>query len=131
MSRMYKYTIAYINSIRPATCKMTAIKFIKRRTRYGHRLILAKCDLCGIRKEIQIAAITMGKYFSCGCQRNRSKRKYIQSHPLVLRSWQSMIARCYNITNSSYPSYGRVGVRVCDEWRTDYDAYLVWSLNNG
>lgn len=36
-------------------------------------------------------------------------------HPLG-KTWEGMIARCYDPESPSYGTYGAVGVHVCDEW---------------
>jgi hypothetical protein len=41
------------------------------------------------------------------------------------RSWQSMKARCYYPGNPEYPSYGDLGVTVCEQWRDDFSAFLA------
>ena len=38
--------------------------------------------------------------------------------------WRSMLARCNNPNDSSYPYYGGRGINVCDKWR-DYAAFLA------
>lgn len=35
-----------------------------------------------------------------------------------------MIARCHNQNNPSYKDYGARGIKVCDEWRTDFLAFI-------
>lgn len=42
-----------------------------------------------------------------------------------------MICRCYNKNHKTYKHYGGRGVKVCDEWRNDYQKFLDWSLANG
>ena len=39
--------------------------------------------------------------------------------------WKSMIQRCHNPRNPSYPSYGGRGVHVCDRWRSSYAAFCA------
>ena len=35
----------------------------------------------------------------------------------IYNMWHNMIARCYNKTHPSYPTYGGKGVTVCDRWQ--------------
>jgi hypothetical protein len=42
-----------------------------------------------------------------------------------------MKARCYNPKATSYKSYGKRGIRVCDEWRHDFVAFRDWAVSNG
>jgi hypothetical protein len=39
--------------------------------------------------------------------------------------------RCENKKNKSYAYYGAQGVRVCDEWDSDYAKFRDWAMANG
>ena len=44
---------------------------------------------------------------------------------LLLRMiYKHMIDRCYNKNISKYESYGKIGVKVCDEWKNDINKFL-------
>ena len=45
--------------------------------------------------------------------------------------WTQMISRCENPHNRDYRYYGKLGVRVCDEWRYDYRKFYDWSFAHG
>lgn len=47
----------------------------------------------------------------------------------VLRA--QMNARCHNPNSQDYRWYGAKGVKVCDEWRNDSDAFVLWALKHG
>jgi hypothetical protein len=38
-------------------------------------------------------------------------------------SWQGMIQRCYNQFNIGYSNCGEKGIRVCDEWRNNFNQF--------
>lgn len=40
-------------------------------------------------------------------------------------SWRSMLSRCSNPSDKSYPSYGARGIRVCEKWAKSYSAFLA------
>jgi len=40
-------------------------------------------------------------------------------------AWQSMIARCENVSNKSFKDYGGRGISVCSAWRKDFAAFLA------
>lgn len=42
-----------------------------------------------------------------------------------------MKSRCYTPTSSNFIHYGGRGIRMCDEWLSNYDAFCEWSLRNG
>lgn len=41
---------------------------------------------------------------------------------LIYKNWYDMIYRCYNPKSPQYKYYGKLGVKVCDEWLT-YENY--------
>jgi predicted DNA-binding protein (UPF0251 family) len=45
--------------------------------------------------------------------------------------WQQMKQRCYNKNDKGYKNYGGRGVRVCDEWQLDFEAFYNWAIENG
>ena len=40
--------------------------------------------------------------------------------------WYSMHQRCYRPSVRSYHRYGGRGIRICDEWREDFAAFLAY-----
>lgn len=58
------------------------------------------------------------------------KYKYPTTHPLysVLKG---MKARCYDSKNKRYNRYGGRGIKICDEWKNNYDAFYEWGIKNG
>ena len=39
--------------------------------------------------------------------------------------------RCYNTKHSAYKNYGARGIRVCDEWMNNFQAFYEWAMANG
>lgn len=46
-------------------------------------------------------------------------------------SWYNAKLRCYDKTGSKYKSYGARGIRLCDEWLNNFQAFHDWAINNG
>lgn len=72
---------------------------------------------------------------SCGCVEMARKtrhgfRQAKKTHP-AYRVWRGMLSRCYDPNTPGFRWYGAVGVTVCDEWRTDPEAFIRWSLGSG
>ena len=44
-------------------------------------------------------------------------------NPKLFDVWRAMIARCYNLKNPNYKTYGAKGVTVCERWKR-YDLFL-------
>lgn len=45
--------------------------------------------------------------------------------------YMNMKTRCYNKNNSHYKYYGKRGIKVCNEWLHDFQAFYDWSMSNG
>ncbi len=52
------------------------------------------------------------------------------SHSKLYAIYCSMKARCNNINNKSYKSYGGRGIKISKEWEK-WIVFKTWSLNNG
>ena len=94
-----------------------------------------RCD-CG--KLTVGAGANLGKTkFSCGClqsetgkrtlETNRLKRTDLhgESASLEFKTWASLKGRCLNPANPKYPRYGGRGIKVCDRWIDDFQAFLA------
>lgn len=40
-------------------------------------------------------------------------------------AWRNMRSRCYNPNNASYYRYGGRGIRVCPQWKDNYDQFCA------
>lgn len=106
--------------------------------RNHQRRWLCRCD-CGTEKVVQGSNLQSGGTRSCGCllRENMSERtkthgdtSYQCGGRCVRRTteytaWAQMKQRCYNPADSKYARYGGRGIRVCDEWRHDFSAFLA------
>lgn len=45
--------------------------------------------------------------------------------------WTNMRSRCRDDYHKSYASYGGRGIKVCDEWANDFQAFAEWAYANG
>ena len=100
---------------------------IKSRSAY-----LCRCD-CGADKAIPAAYLRHGGVKSCGCLRNeassaRGKLRYSDSsrrNMSMYKRWVSVIQRCENPNNPFFKNYGARGIRMCEQWRSDFDLFLA------
>ncbi len=84
---------------------------------------LALCD-CGTQKWIRLDGILSGQVKSCGCYQRDRVRELNTIHGDCVDggktaeyiTWTSMMQRCYNPKNISYPNYGGRGIQVADRW---------------
>lgn len=53
-------------------------------------------------------------------------KKHGHAHPPspTYRSWQMMINRCTNPNADNYAKYGGRGIKVCERWRRNFEAFL-------
>lgn len=95
-----------------------------------------RCD-CG--KEIITRADSLknGHTNSCGCFNKDlvSELKPSATHNLsntrIFHIWTGMKTRCYNENATNYADYGGRGIKICDEWINDFQAFYDWSISNG
>lgn len=107
-------------------------KLTKRRKKW-----LAKCA-CGNVIVLEASAVTVTSHVkSCGCLLRKSyldkkgkpiKETHGKTHTRLYRTWRNMKSRCSNLKNHNY---GGKGIRVCDEWLNNFQAFYDWSINNG
>lgn len=92
-----------------------------------HYFWLCRCD-CGQTGVVRQDGLVRGESRNCGCKRNKESRQRMIRHGFYksseYRIWAGMIARCTNPKTDNYSRYGGRGITVCDEWRSDFMAFL-------
>lgn len=53
------------------------------------------------------------------------------SHERLYSVYNGMIQRCYNSDHPHYNNWGGRGIKVCDEWRYNYQEFRKWALSTG
>ena len=100
---------------------------------YKCRWGLFFCPYCNREVEKKLAHGCNDK--SCGCALYEIKSKTQTIHgqtPINLyRRWIEIRNRCYNPNNQGYKNYGAKGIKVCREWRENYQPFKDWALNHG
>lgn len=99
------------------------------------RRFLCKCE-CGNTVVRYLCALNRKQDSSCGCSYadlTEYTRKYTdeQRNSFLYSTWSGMKQRCYDPNSSSYRNYGGRGIRICDEWRTDYISFYEWAIAHG
>lgn len=87
----------------------------------GHTRWNCQCD-CGTLRAVMGSHLLDGRTVSCGCIGRHGHAG--GRHSLTYNSWRSMLQRCYYKKSYSYPAYGGVGIKVCDEWRNSFQQFL-------
>lgn len=92
------------------------------------------CD-CGNATIVQGRKLRDGRIKSCGCSRLEGIRLAKTIHggtgTRLYTIWKSMNQRTTNPKNTHFDRYGGRGIRVCAEWRTNFDAFRTWALSHG
>lgn len=92
------------------------------------------CD-CGNITTVVSTNLTLGKIKSCGCIRREQITERNITHNLtkskIYKVWKGIKQRCSNPKHPSYKNYGARGIRVCEEWKENFDGFYQWSIANG
>ena len=97
---------------------------------------LCKCD-CGNEKIVLQQSLISGRSKSCGCLNKDIVSKMWNKHGLsnvgsgLYSVWNGIKYRCYCKSSHDYPNYGGRGIKMCDEWKSDFKAFHDWAIANG
>ena len=108
---------------------LTAIELTDKR-RKSNCIWICRCD-CGNICEKVIAdlrkAVKKGQTPSCGCLFSKHHAEAATHHGHarhpIQRIWAGMKQRCYSEKARSFPNYGGRGIKVCDRWLNDFEAF--------
>jgi hypothetical protein len=87
------------------------------------------CD-CGELAEVRSESLLSGHTKSCGCLNKKVITKHGLSKSRLHNIWSSMKAKCSNPRNKMYVKFGYLGISVCKEWESDFEAFKEWALSN-
>lgn len=91
---------------------------------------LCECSLCDMNKYIVTASksLVCGDVKSCGCESIRVLKETKTSHNLSesseYRAWASMRSRCTDESQTSFASYGGLGISVADNWFQSFESFI-------
>jgi len=54
---------------------------------------------------------------------------HLKKHYYLYRTWVGMRSRCHNPRAVAYRDYGGRGIIVCDEWRDNAEAFVLYALD--
>lgn len=106
--------------------------------KHGLAMWRCRCD-CGEESIVSGENLRNGASSSCGCVSREKTRDRNTKHGAATRGnterlyrvWRGMIGRCNDPKNSSFRWYGARGIRVCDEWATNYSNFREWATSHG
>lgn len=106
--------------------KLVAICATTERTKNGGVIWLFKCD-CGKSKCIPANSVKSGLVKSCGC----ITKTHGMTGTRLFNIWVDMRQRCSNPNYPQFYLWGGKGVKVCQEWENDFQAFYNWAISNG
>jgi len=99
--------------------------------RKSEGIVWESCCECGNLVYIRGDSLKNGNTKSCGCLRRDRIFKHGYSKTRLYKIWIDMKRRCHNSNNLDYKNYGKRGIRVCDEWESNFTVFRDWALANG
>ena len=113
--------------------RLTVVKYAGK-SKYGLSLWECKCE-CGNTTLVTTCHLTGNHSKSCGClQREIVKARQTthgNSNHRIILIWYGMRKRCYYTKDKSYENYGGRGIKICEEWKDNPQAFYEWSIANG
>ena len=96
------------------------------------------CD-CGKEYQVLGTRLRKGTTQSCGClqrelsaERAKARMKtHGKTRTRLYSIWASMKNRCYCENNTHFNYYGGRGIKICEEWLTEFMSFYNWAINNG
>jgi len=96
----------------------------KRKFRYAVYL----CDNCHNEFTARVSDVKSRNRRKCrSCSHSTHK---LSKHPLM-SIHGGMKQRCYNKKNSEYHRYGGRGIKLCEEWESNFINFFNWAIENG
>lgn len=119
--------------------RLTVVSFAgHRRTVSGTsiRFWLCECE-CGNTCLVSTDCLRKGVTRSCGCLKrekdktNSNRLLHGLSKTRPYKIWIDIKRRCKDCQRPSYQYYGGKGVKICQEWESDFMAFYKWAIANG
>ena len=102
--------------------------------KHGQSMWKCVCE-CGNQIIVTGIHLKSGHSKSCGCMRIERaaarNKTHGMRHTRLYRIWLNMKNRCNNNRTKCYSYYGGRGIKVCDEWASDFRAFHDWAMANG
>lgn len=99
-----------------------------------HAKWICRCE-CGTVKSVFKTTLLSGRSKSCGCHSADNLKGINATHGLsdtrIYHTWSSMKRRCSPKSHNDRKIYYDRGIKVCDEWASDFMAFYEWAMSNG
>lgn len=98
------------------------------------RYVEVKCDCGSTPRMVALSQLNTGHTKTCGCGVQKARTKHNSYKTRLYSIWTSMNYRCNpnsSTADQRYKNYALRGIRVCEEWRTSFESFQSWALDNG
>lgn len=109
--------------------RLTVIKRVEN-NKWNKAQWLCKCD-CGNEIIARCDYLVQNRTTSCGCYNRDVKTKHNKYKTRLYNILKGMKRRCYNKNDEFYKWYGGRGIKICDEWLSDFMNFYNWAIANG
>lgn len=107
-------------------------------TKYNKLHWKCLCD-CGNFTNVQTEYLTHGNTKSCGCLQKEISGKIFkklntthgETNTRLFRLWCKIKSRCYSEGSTGYHNYGKRGIKMCDEWKSNFLSFKDWAIKSG
>ena len=98
-----------------------------------------KCDCGNMVYGVRPRSVKSGQTASCGCLKEEQnihnlaekRRTHGKSQSRLYGIWSKMKDRCNREKSPVYKNYGGRGIKLCDEWEHNFQAFYDWAISHG
>jgi hypothetical protein len=123
-----------INSLIGKTFNRLTVLGVAGKDKRGATLFLCKCS-CGQTTTALAYKLRSGEKKSCGCLSKEMAKKRLTKHgecgTRLHVLWKSVKSRCYNKNNLNYKNYGGRGIKMYEEWKSNFTSFRDFMLSIG
>lgn len=65
------------------------------------------------------------------CGHHNLSKSEDKNRSTLYNVWIGIKKRCYSVNDKYYDRYGGRGIKMCDEWRNNFELFYHWALKNG
>jgi hypothetical protein len=89
------------------------------------RSVLCRCE-CGDERHHFVGNLRNQQEPMCpDCRTRITPQKGLSGHHPLMNIWKAMVQRCENSNHTAFALYGGRGIRMCQRWRADFEAFVA------
>ncbi len=102
------------------------------RRKNGKTQWLCRCEKCGRVKWVGAYDLKSGNSKGCrSCHSTEANTTHGKYGTRLYNVWHKAKQRCYYPNDKRYEIYGGRGIKMCPEWKNDFQAFHDWAMANG